>query len=182
MNRRDRAAFKNARASLRQWAGEDDGSGWTDGEWRRLIEGAAAQGTEPIQAERISALRPLVSAAAALVVLVWAAVFLLKTRPADLSARNAARPAEIAAPAGEDFRPLPEIVSPEDVGRAESAVPAESPASRFSARLEARRLLASAAEAHRPNENKPTFTWISPETGLTIVWFTNNNLKLEDLP
>jgi hypothetical protein len=176
MNRRDRAAFKNARASLRQWAGEDDGSGWTDGEWRRLIERAAAQGTEPIQAERFSALRPLVSAAAALVVLVWAAAFLLKTRPADLSARNAAGPAEIAAPAGEDFRPLPEIVSPEDVGRAESSL------SRPAAPLEIRRLLASTVETPRPSENKPAFTWISSETGLKIIWFTNNNLKLEDLP
>jgi len=176
MNRRDRAAFKNARASLRQWAGADDGSAWTDEEWRRLIARAADQRTEPIKAERFSALRPLVSAAAALVVLVWAAIFLSKTRPEDLSARNTAEPAEIAAPAIEEFRPLPKIVSPESGRRAESSL------SRPAALSDVPRLLASAASLPMPNENKPAFTWISSETGLKIVWFTNNNLKLEDLP
>lgn len=176
MKRRERAAFKNARAALRQWAGADDGSGWTDEEWRRLIERAAAQRTEPIKAERFSALRPLVSAAAALFILVWAAVFLLKTRPVDLSARNTAGPAEIVAPADEDFRRLPGINAPEPAGRTDTTL------LRPAAPLETRRLLASAASRLMPNENKPAFTWISSETGLKIVWFTNDNLKLEDLP
>ncbi len=176
MNRLDQAAFKNARASLRQWAGTDDGSGWTDEEWRRLVERAAAQGTEPIETERFPVLRPLVSVAAALVVLVWAAIFILKSRPADLSARNTAGPTEIAAAAGNDFQPLSKIIPPHSAGRAESAL------SRPAAPSDTRRLLATAASLPMPNENKPAFTWISSETGLKIVWFTNNNLKLEDLP
>ncbi len=176
MNRRDQAAFKNARASLRQWAGEDDGSGWTDEEWRRLMERAAAQRTEPIKTGRFPLLRPIVSVAAALVVLVWAAISLLKTRSMELSTRNTAGRAEIAASAIEAFRPLPQIVSLEPAGRDQSA------SSRPAAPSDTRRLLASAASLPMKDENKPAFTWISPETGLKIVWFTNNNLKLEDLP
>jgi hypothetical protein len=176
MNRRERAEYAKALVSLKRWAREGRGENWTDEEWRGLVGRIPSQKPAAREPARFPLLRPLVSAAAALIVLVWAAMFLSKARPADLSARNAAGPTEIAAPSDGDSRPFPELVSSVPAGSAETAD------SRFSANLEARRLLASAADALRPDENKPAFTWISPETGLKIVWFTNNNLKLEELP
>jgi hypothetical protein len=182
MKRRERDEYAKALVSLKRWAREDRPEDWTEREWGTLVERISSQKSAARESSRFPLLRPLVSAAAALIVLVWAAIFLSKARPADLSARNSAGPAEIAAPASEDSRPRSEIVTPEPAGPGESAISAESAASRSSSRLEARRLLASASQTPRPNDNKPAFTWISPETGLTIVWFTNNNLKLEDLP
>jgi hypothetical protein len=41
-------------------------------------------------------------------------------------------------------------------------------------------LITASARRPAPAEHVPAFTWISPETGLTIVWFTNDNLKLEE--
>jgi hypothetical protein len=176
MNRRERAAYAKALASMKRWAREDRPENWTAEEWRGLVERVSSQKPVTRESARFTLLRPLVSVAAALVVLVWAAVFLLKTRPADLSARNTAGPAEIVAPADEDFRRLPGINAPEPAGRTDTTL------LRPAAPLETRRLLASAASRLMPNENKPAFTWISSETGLKIVWFTNDNLKLEDLP
>lgn len=176
MNRRERAAYAKALASMKRWAREDRPENWTAEEWRGLVERVSSQKPVTRESARFTLLRPLVSVAAALVVLVWAAVFLIKPRPADLSAQNTTGPVEVAAHAVKDFQPLPEIISPDPAGRTDSTL------LRPAAPLETRRLLASAASRLMPNENKPVFTWISSETGLKIVWFTNNNLKLEDLP
>jgi hypothetical protein len=176
MNRRNRAEYANALASMRRWSREGQPEGWTSGEWDNLVARAAAQKPESRDSFRIPLLRPLVSAAAALIVLVWATLFLLKIRPEDLSARNEIRPAEAAAPAAGDVRTIPETIPTEPDMRVESA---ESRPGAFSER---RNLFASAARTPRPAGDKPAFTWISPDTGLQIVWFTNNNLKLEEYP
>ena len=176
MNRRDRAEYARALASMKRWAREGQPEDWTAGEWDNLVARAAAQKPESRGSVRIPLLRPLVSAAAALIVLVWAALFLLKIQPEDLSARKEIRRAEVAAPAADEMRLLPDAVASNSVRPALSAEQRPSPYP------EARNLLASAARTTRPPENKPAFTWISPDTGLQIVWFTNNNLKLEDYP
>jgi hypothetical protein len=165
MNRRNRAEYARALSTLKRWDRESRPEDWTAREWSGLIAQASAQ--KPAAQEPISA-------TAALIVLVWAALFLMKTRPADLAARNSARTEDIAMPAAEDVRTLSETVATEPDLRAASAE------SRSAAASEARVLLASAAGTRRPNGDKPAFTWISPDTGLQIVWFTNNNLKLED--
>jgi hypothetical protein len=174
MNRRKRQEYAEALASMKCWDRQDRPADWTDEEWNRLIGKASVQKTAVSESARFSLLRPLVSAAAALIILVGATLFLSKSRPADLSARNAARPAEISAPAAENPRPLPGTVPTEPALRIETASPRSAAAS------EPRALLASAARTPRPRESKPAFTWISPDTGLQIVWFTNNNLNLED--
>ncbi|MGD0782203.1 MAG: hypothetical protein ABSA30_05015 [Candidatus Aminicenantales bacterium] len=176
MNRRERAEYAKALASMKRWAGEGRPEDWTAGEWSGLVEKAFSQKSGTPESARFPLLRPLVSVAAALGVLICGAVFLSRTPPADLSARNTSGPAAVAAPADEYSRPLPETVPPEPTGGSESSL------FRPDAPPGARRLLVAAAETLRPKENKPAFTWISPETGLKIVWFTNNNLKLEDLP
>jgi hypothetical protein len=174
MNRRDRAKYAKALATMKRWGREGQPDGWTTGEWDNLVARAAAQKPESRGSVRIPLLRPLVSATAALIVLVWAALFLLKIRPEDLSARNEIRPAEAVAPTAGDVRAIPETVPTKPDRRVESM---ESRPGAFSER---RGLLASAARTPRPAGDKPAFTWISPDTGLQIVWFTNNNLKLED--
>jgi hypothetical protein len=174
MNRRNRREYAEALASLKRWDRQDRPEDWTAEEWRRLVGKAAIQKTAAPESARFPLLRPLVSAAAALIVLVGASLFLSKSRPADLSAHNEARPAEIAAPAAENPRPLPGTVQTESAGRIETTLP------RTAASSESRALLASAARSIKPREDKPAFTWISPDTGLQIVWFTNNNLNLED--
>lgn len=176
MNRRERAAYAKALASMKRWAREDRPENWTAEEWGNLVGRVSSQKAAVQESGRFLLLRPIISMAAALIVLVWAAVFLLKTPPADLSAQKAARPAKSSAFATGEFRPLPEIDATSPSGRAESGL---SPSA---ASTDTHRLLATAAETRRSNENRPAFTWISPETGLKIVWFTNNNLKLEDLP
>jgi hypothetical protein len=173
MNRRDRAAYARALSTLKRWDLEGRPGSWTTGEWDDLIARAAAQKGESRESVRFPLLRPLFSAAAALAVLVWAALFFLKTRPADLSARNSARTAEITESMAEEMRPPFVNASPE------STRPALSAARRPSIPPDARPLLASAARTERPAGDKPAFTWISPDTGLQIVWFTNNNLNLE---
>ena len=110
MNRRDGAEYAKALASMKRWAREGQPEGWTSGEWDSLVARAAAQKPESRGSVRIPLLRPLVSAAAALIVLVWAALFLLKIRPEDLSARNEIRPAEVAAPTAGDVRTIPETL------------------------------------------------------------------------
>jgi hypothetical protein len=174
MNRRKRQEYAEALASLKRWDRQDRPEDWTAEEWSRLVGKASVHKTAAPESARFPLLRPLVSAAAALIVLVGASLFLSKSRPADLSARNAARPAEISAAAADNPRPLPGTVPAEPAGRVETASP------RTAAASESRTLLASAARAVRPREDKPAFTWISPDTGLQIVWFTNNNLNLED--
>jgi hypothetical protein len=173
MNRRDRAEYSRVLSTLKRWDVESRNEGWTAGEWSDLVSLAAAQKAEGRESVRISLLRPIVSAAAALAVLVWAALFFLKTRPADLSARNSARQAEIAAPLTGAEQPQLNASPTGPAARVESA-------SSRPAAAEARNLLASAARAERSAGDKPAFTWISPDTGLQIVWFTNNNLNLED--
>ena len=174
MNRRRRAAYAKALDSMKGWARVDRPKDWPDQEWNGLIEKACSQKPPASESARFPLLRPLVSAAAALIVLVWAALFLLKARPEDFSARNGTRQPEIAAPAADRMRPLPETASPDSVR------PVESASQRPGAFSEARNLLASAVRTPRPAGDKPAFTWISPDTCLQIVWFTNNNLKLED--
>ena len=174
MNRRNRAEYARALSTLKRWDRESRPEDWTAREWSGLIAQASAQKPAAQEPIRFLLLRPLVSATAALIVLVWAALFLMKTRPADLAARNSARTEDIAMPAAEDVRTLSETVATEPDLRAASAE------SRSAAASEARVLLASAAGTRRPNGDKPAFTWISPDTGLQIVCFTNNNLKLED--
>jgi hypothetical protein len=176
MNRRKRQEYAEALASMRRWDRQDRPADWTAGEWSRLVVKASSQKAAAPESARLALLRPLVSAAAALIVLVGASLFLLKSRPADLSARNAAPAAEIAAPPTKDVGPLPETAPNEPAVRAEAALP------RPAAPSEPRVLLAADVRTPRPRETKPAFTWISPDTGLQIVWFTNNNLKLEDYP
>ncbi len=174
MNRRGRAAYAEVLASMKRWAREGRPEDWTDGEWNGLVEKACSQKSPDSESARFPLLRPLVSAAAALIILVWAAIFLVRARPEDLAARNETRPTEIAAPVTEEMRPIPETASPDSVrpGGSAASHPGDFP--------ESRHRLASAARTQRPAGDKPAFTWISPDTGLQIVWFTNNNLKLED--
>ena len=176
MNRRNRAEYAGALSTLKRWDREGRPEDWTAREWSGLIAQASTQKRAAQEPIRFLLLRPLVSATAALFVLVWAALFLMKTRPADLTARNSARTEETAMPAAGDIRTLSETVATESDLRAASA---ESRPAAFS---KSHVLLASDARAVRPREDKPAFTWISPDTGLQIVWFTNNNLKLEDYP
>jgi hypothetical protein len=165
MNRRRRTEYSEALSSLKRWAGQTRPEDWTDEEWRMLVRKAAAQNPDAASPARprLVLLRPLVSAATSLAVLVWAVVFLSQPGPQLDSAWRAEGSREIVA-----TKPPPSSNSDTPSARTATSTPVD------------RALLASAAGAARPTGDKPAFTWISPDTGLQIVWFTNNNLNLED--
>ncbi len=165
MNRRRRAEYSEALASLKGWAGQARPEDWTDEEWWSILRQAAAQKPNGVSPDRsrMLFLRPLASAAASLAVLIWAVSFLSQPSPQTGPALRRQESREIVA-AAPPAASVPETASV----RTAAPIPAY------------RTLLASAAGAPRPAADKPAFTWISPDTGLQIVWFTNNNLNLED--
>jgi hypothetical protein len=165
MNRRRRIEYSEALSSLKRWNDQTRPEDWTDEEWRTLVRKAAAQKPDNASSvrPRPALLRPLVSAATSLAVLVWAVIFLSAPGPQSDSALRAEGGWKIAST-------TPPTPNDHNTASAQPASP--TPADRT--------LLASAAGAVRPTADKPAFTWISPDTGLQIVWFTNNNLNLED--
>jgi hypothetical protein len=171
MNRRNEKDYRKALDVLKKDARLSNAPAWTDGEWRILLARAGAQKKDAEKTPAVFSLRPLATAAAALLVLIWGAFFLSKngTGPNPIESNPAL--SEIA-------------VSPTDGAETHSDSAALAPVERSislpAPGIKPATLVASAAGRVKPSEDKPAFTWISQETGLKIVWFTNNNLKLED--
>jgi len=171
MSRRPKDEYRKALTVLRDWARADEGRGWTDEEWRRLLGRATAQKTEPEKTAPGLSLRPLLSAAAALLVLLWGSIHVLKNNPGERGPQFRPESAAIAEVRPDAFSKNPDAAG-SDFARPSVAHPG--------AAVKPGVVIASARRAFARGEDKPAFTWISQETGLKIVWFTNDNLKLED--
>jgi len=170
MNRRAKDEYRKTLDVLKDEARWEIPPAWTDEEWRTILRRLGAPRTEAETPRRSFALRPLVSAAAALAVLIWGAVFVERTSRPQYPAGPEGGLPEIAA------RSPGKTVAPPE---AQLGAPAERVVPRPASAFNAPALVASAARESTPREDKPAFTWISQETGLKIVWFTNENLKLE---
>jgi hypothetical protein len=154
-----RAALERAKAMAVEATPLD----WTEPEWRRMM---AAIASTPLkkEAHRKSLLRPALAAAATFLLAVWGTQYAVRhmLRTSEISS--------ISAPAfvkGTAVRP-----------------------SRLGAEFDRASLAAVARVAgledpkfpalSSTNQDVPALTMISPESGLKIVWFFNENLKLED--
>lgn len=137
---------------------------FTEDEWNAAIRKSVAGGAEkerPRPALSKPALRPVFSYSLA-VLLVGAAVLMGVRRFPWLVPSVENRPASEGAIAKAEGT---EIVKPID--------PVIDPA-RLYAQVNNR------ASSEQAAGDVPTLTWISQETGLQIVWFVNDNIKLED--
>jgi anti-sigma factor RsiW len=151
--------YRSVLDDARAWASAPAPADWTEPEWGRMI---AAITTGPDEKAgrrgfRVLSLKPAMAAAAFLVVVLgtqYALRWMLRT--GEVSVSTAATPSIIERPGafpGRDLRAAVEFAGLREA-RPESPAPLK--------------------------RDFPVLTWKAPETGVTIVWFFNDNLKLEE--
>ena len=142
---------------------------FTEAEWTAAVRAAVTSRRTEKSDRFVPAFRPAFGYALG-VLLVGAAVLFSVRRFPWLVPTMENRPSAAAAVMARQpdiIEPInPEIVFPDSNlwARADRAVPLSSLPS----------------PAPLPAGDVPSFTWISQETGLQIVWFVNDNLKMED--
>ncbi|MBN1940521.1 MAG: zf-HC2 domain-containing protein [Candidatus Aminicenantes bacterium] len=143
----------------------DIGLDFTEAEWAAAIRGAVTQGA-PGKNRRAAApaLRPVFAYGLA-VLLAGATVFFGIRRFPWLIPSIETRPAGTLSASAETGAGQPEIIRPID--------PVIDPAVLF---VQAK----IGASPEQAAGDVPTLTWISQETGLKIVWFVNDRIKMED--
>jgi anti-sigma factor RsiW len=152
-----RAALERAKAMAAEAAPLD----WTEAEWRRMMTTITAT---PIRREagHSFSLRPALAAAATFLLVVWgtqyAVRYIVRTSHITSTATPGEAPAAEPLAGGAAF----DRASPAAVAKVAGLEDPKFP------------VLTSA------KQDVPALTMISPESGLKIVWFFNENLKLED--
>ncbi|MCX6567182.1 MAG: zf-HC2 domain-containing protein [Candidatus Aminicenantes bacterium] len=166
--RADSAAFRTGIEAMKTPGAIED-MDFTEAEWTAAIQAAVTSHGEKKSGRFVPAFRPAFGYTLG-VLLVGAAVLFgvrrfpwlvptMENRPSAAAAAMARQP-DIIEPIN------PEIAFSDSNlwARADRAVPLSSLPS----------------PAPLPAGDVPSFTWISQETGLQIVWFVNDNLKMED--
>jgi anti-sigma factor RsiW len=157
--RAETAEYKAALERAKTLAAEEATLDWTDAEWRRTMTAITA---EPVarSGRRALSINPALAAAAA---------FLLVVLGTQYAVRYLLRTSEITtarAPAVTESR-LPSDAAFDHASLAAVAKIAGLEDARFP-------VLTST------KQDVPVLTLISPETGIKIIWFINDNLEMED--
>jgi anti-sigma factor RsiW len=152
-----RAALDRARSSAAEGAALD----WTEGEWRRMMDRVVASPPASKTASRAFSLKPALSTAAAFGLVVLGTQYALHHLLRTSGVPSSSARLETAA-----IRP--------------DSLPAFDRAS-----LAAVERVAGLEDPKFPvlpaaEQDMPALTVISPETGLKIVWFFNENFDLEE--
>ncbi|MBM3312493.1 MAG: zf-HC2 domain-containing protein [Candidatus Aminicenantes bacterium] len=152
-----RAALDRARSSAAEGAALD----WTESEWRRMMDGIIASPPAANTVRRAFSLKPALSAAAAfcLVVLGTQYAFRQLLRTPRLSAPGARREAAAVRPDSLPAFDRASLAALADVaGLRDPAFP----------------------DLSSGKQDIPALTIVSPESGVKIVWFFNENLDMEE--
>ena len=148
---------------------------WTAEEWLLLMERASSQKIEAPARRIIPSFRPAFA---------YTLAFFLVVAGAQLAVRRMARQAvptgsvaSLVQPAEGPLEIAPGLTVPvADAGLLAAARPSRSPSPIASASFAS----AGGPAAPPAKRDVPALTWVSPETGLKIVWFFNDQIKLED--
>jgi len=152
--------------------GDDiDGMDFSEAEWNAAIRAAMNGRLEAKNPYRVRSFRPAVAYSLMFILVVFTALFGIRRFP-WLMPTIENQPLVVAnvSSYSDPFRPAETGQAPDPRTMADRAV-RTVPESSLPTRL---------SSPPPPTGDVPSFTWISQETGLKIVWFINENLKLED--
>ena len=170
--RTEASAFRAGIEALKHPAVFDDAD-FTEAEWRVAIRAAVAGGKTAKSDRFARFFRPSLGCVLG-VLLVGAAIFFGVRHIPWLIPKVENHPSRAAASAAR-----PRIIKPNAPGTIPAETDSRAPAGGtvFSA---GRPSPFPSSAAPPPAGDVPSFTWISEETGLQIVWFINDSLNLEE--
>jgi hypothetical protein len=160
-------AYRTSETRIREAIVSGPAPDWTDGEWQALMKAVASKAGERRAPRAAHSFRPAFAYALAFVLVVAGTRIVL-----ERMVREAAPPS-VSGVLAERSSPLPVSV--------EGGEPDVRPTDRvLTARVEGTAPRLSAPSQESARRDVPALTWVSRETSLTIVWFINDNVKLED--